>query len=344
MQKVHVKQNTLFVVLAVVMALLLAACAVPAAQTPGNGSAAVEEVAAAEEGATDTEGAAEESTAETVVVTHPQGETTVAKNPQTVVVFEYSALDTLDQLGVEVAGVPQSSVAPPFLSKYADSDAYANVGTLFEPDYEKVNDLQPDLIIIGGRSSATYPELSKIAPTIDVSVNQANFVEDFKRNMTNLGIIFDKEEEIASALAAIDESIARVQEKAAASDEKALIVMTTGGEVTAYGPGSRFGIIHDLLGIAPVVEDIEAATHGDAISFEFILEYDPDILFVIDRDTATGSATESAQQIMDNELMWETKAWTDDKITYLDPAVWYLANSGLSTVATMISEVEAALE
>lgn len=256
--------------------------------------------------------------------------------------FDYSALDTLDQLGVPVAGVPKSSL-PPFLSKYSDAQ-YANVGTLFEPDYEKVNELQPDLIIVGGRSAAVYPELAKIAPTIDVTVDQANFVESFKTTTTNLAPIFGKEDEAESRLAAIDYAIARVNEKAAASGENALIVLTTGGNVTAYGPGSRFGIIHDVLGVTLVVEDIEAETHGDAISFEFLLEKNPDILYVVDRDSVTGEGTEGAEQVMDNDLVKATKAWANDNLVYLEPTTWYLANSGLGSLASMIDEIESSLE
>lgn len=317
--------------LLLLVSVVLAACVVPPVAAP-----AADEVPAA------TEAAAAEA-AEAVVIAHAQGETTVTKQPATVVVFDHSVLDTLDQLGVPVAAVPQGSPIPPFLEKYAGAD-YANAGTLFEPDYEKVNELQPDLIIVAGRSSGVYGELAKIAPTIDLTVDQANFIESFKNNVTQLGVIFGKEEEVASRLAAIDEAIARVQEKAAASGETALIVMTTGGEVTAYGPGSRFGIIHDLLGVTPIVADIEAETHGDAISFEFILEKNPDILFIIDRDSAIGEGSAAAAQVMDNELIHATKAWTNDNLVYLDPAVWYLANAGLNTVATMVAEVEAGLE
>lgn len=323
---IKTNQPTKFITLLLLLTLALAACVPVQAPTAG----------------TTGEDAAE--SAETITITHTQGETEVPLNPQTVVVFDLSALNTLDVLGVPVAAVPQSSIIPPFLEKYAGEE-YANAGTLFEPDYEAVNALEPDLIIVGGRSAAVYPDLAEIAPTIDVTVDQANLVESMKAYITNLGAIFGKETEVEAALATINESIANVQTLAAESDETALIVLTTGGNVNAYGPGSRFGIIHDLLGVTPVVEDIEAATHGDAISFEFILEYDPDILFVIDRDTAIAAEEAvAAQQVLDNELMHETSAWTNDNIVYLDGAKWYLAATGLGTFGDMIGEIEAALQ
>lgn len=333
-KRMHSKhiQNQIRLIGMLLAALVLAACAVPLTPTT------------TETGAVTTADDANDADApEAITVTHAQGETEVPVNPETVVVFDYSVLDTLDQLGVPVAALPQSSSLPPFLSEYG-SEEYANAGTLFEPDYELVNQLEPDLIIVAGRSSSVYEDLAEIAPTIDLTVDQENFLESFKANMTTLGAIFGQEEEVANRLADIDASIERVNQLAADSGQNALIVLTTGGNVTAYGPGSRFGLIHDLLGVTPVVEDVEAATHGDAISFEFILEHDPDILFIIDRDSAIGQGTEAAEQVMDNELMHQTTAWANDKLVYLDPAVWYLANSGLSTFPAMIAEIEAGLE
>lgn len=328
------KRNTLQLALTLIMAVFLSACAVQPVQPAATGGET-----------TTTEATTSEATSEeTVTISHPQGETTVVKNPQTVVVFEYGILNTLDILDIPVAAVTQGTAIPALLSKYADPNAYANAGTLFEPDYEKINELKPDLIIVGGRSAATLPELSKIGPTIDVTINQETFVEDFKRNMTNIGLIFGREEEIATTLAEIEESIARVQEKAAASGKTALILSTSGGEITAYGPGSRYALIHDILGVTPIVEDIEAATHGDVISFEFVLEHDPDIIYVIDRDSSIGESSTTAQQILDNELIHATKAYQNDNIVYLDSPIWYLANTGLGTVPSMIAEIEASLE
>ena len=57
-----------------------------------------------------------EKAAEPITVKHDLGETKVDPNPKKVVVFDMGILDTLDKLGVEVAGVPQDSL-PEYLSK-----------------------------------------------------------------------------------------------------------------------------------------------------------------------------------------------------------------------------------
>lgn len=333
-----IRKSSLMIALIVVLSLVLVACGgQPGAEPPAEQVQATAAVAPTD-APTEEPAVEEPAEPETITVTHAQGETEVVRNPQNVVVFDYGFLSTLSELGANVAGVPQSNL-PEFLSQYAD---VANAGTLFEPDFEMVNSLKPELIIVAGRSSAVYPDLAKIAPTIDLTIPAGDFINGFRTNTRILGEIFGQEAEVEARLAEIDASIARVNELAAESGAKALIVMVSGGEITAYGPGSRFGLIHDELGVSPVVEDIEAATHGDAISFEFVLEHNPDILFIIDRDSAIGESGEAAGQVMDNELVHATNAWKNGKLIYLDPTAWYLANTGLSTVAQMISEVEGA--
>src|SRR3712207_38379 len=142
-------------------------------------------------------GGSEDTTAEAasesaeVTVTHAQGETTVPVDPQTVVVFDVGVLSTLDSLGVDVAGVPEAAY-PQSLSRYA-GDEYAKVGSLFEPDYEAVNALEPDLIVVGGRSAAVYPELAEIAPTIDLTVDNGDFLASFEERVTTLAEVRSEE-------------------------------------------------------------------------------------------------------------------------------------------------------
>lgn len=59
---------------------------------------------------------------------------------------------------------------------------------------------------------------------------------------------------------------------------------------------------------------------------EFILNANPDWLFVLDRDNAIGRTEgQSAQQVLDNPLIHKTKAWQNDRIVYLDSASLYIA-------------------
>jgi iron complex transport system substrate-binding protein len=279
--------------------------------------------------------------AATITVEHAQGSTAnVPVNPEKVFTFDLGVLDTLDALGVEPAGVPEASY-PETLAKYADAK-YTKIGSLKEPDFEAVSAGDPDLIIISGRTAGAYEELSKIAPTIDLSIDSAQPMESFKAQTEKLGTIFSKSAEVEKQLAAVDATVSDTKAKAATAG-KGLIVLTSGGEVTAYGAGSRFGIIHDVLGVPTAAAVKVDGSHGEAISFEYIKQANPDILYVINRDTAVGTDGSAANPILDNELVQSTTAAKNNKVINLDPAGWYIVGYGLNNVKAMVDAVAASV-
>lgn len=278
----------------------------------------------------------------TVKVVHKLGETEVTKNPKNIIVMDYGVLDALAELNVEVTGLPLSSTMPEYLSAFQDEEKYVNVGTLKEMDLEKVFEVEPELIIIGGRQADYYEELSKIAPTVQLAVDNSDYINSFKTTMNYLGEIFGKEEEVAAKITEMEAAIAEVGTLAKEKDVNALVVLANGDAFSVYGKGSRFGIIHNEFGIKPVDENIEVSTHGQNASFEYILEQNPDILFIVDRSAATGGEG-SAQAMFDNELIKQTDAYKNGRIVYLDPVVWYSAGGGFTSTQVMIDEISASL-
>jgi iron complex transport system substrate-binding protein len=276
-----------------------------------------------------------------VTVTHAQGESTVPVNPERVVVLDMGALDTIEAIGAgdSVVGVPQASL-PTFLDDYED---VTDVGTLFEPDYEAINALDPDLVIVGFRSAAAYPELAEHWTVVDTSFESTDFLAGLAESAGMLGEIFDAEEEVDEALAAIDAKAEEVRALAADAGP-AMVVSTSGGEVTSYGTDSRFGPIFTELGMTEATSDVEAAPHGEAISFEYIRDVNPDWMFVNDRDAVVSDgAGQAAEQVLDNELVAATTAWQEDQVVFLDPERWYIVMHGVSNVLAMFTEVGEAL-
>lgn len=278
---------------------------------------------------------------EELTIKHELGETKVKKNPGKIVVFNFGALDTLDKMGVKVTALPQA-IVPNYLEKYADKK-YINVGGLKEPDFEKISEIQPDLIIISGRQAKLYDEFKKLGPTIYLDVDDTKYMQSFKENTKILGDIFDKQEFVEKELVKIENKVKELKKKASATGKKALAIIASEGQVSAYGPGSRFGIIYDEFGFAPADNKIEASTHGQDVSFEYVVEKNPDYLFVVDRGAVFGEQT-PAKQVVENELVKKTNAYKDGNITYLDPNIWYLAGGGLISVEEMINEVEKSIK
>ncbi|MGJ7912569.1 siderophore ABC transporter substrate-binding protein [Neobacillus sp. LXY-1] len=275
-----------------------------------------------------------------VTIKHQYGEAVIKKNPKNIVVFDFGILDTFDELGIEPTGVPQA-IIPGYLKKYGDKK-YTNVGSLKEPDFEAIHALKPDVIFISARQAELYDQFAEIAPTVYVGLDYANYMSSFEKNMKLVGEIFGKEDEVAAELKNIDTSVEKLNKKASGLDQKGLILLSAEGKMSAYGPSSRFGVIHDVFGVKAADDKIEVSTHGQSVSFEYIMEKDPDVLFVIDRNVAIGGEA-GAKKTMENELVKKTAAYKNDKIVYLDPEAWYLSGGGLKSVKAMVKEIEEAL-
>ncbi|TDL71092.1 siderophore ABC transporter substrate-binding protein [Rhodococcus qingshengii] len=287
------------------------------------------------------EGEKTEEKAKEVTITHKYGEVTIEKNPKKVVVFDFGVLDTLDTLGVEITGLPQA-IVPKTLEKYAGSE-YTNVGSLKEPDFEALHELQPDVIFISGRQAELYDQFAEIAPTVFVDVDYANYIPSLEKNFNLLAEIFEKEDALVTKMDELKASIDELNKEASASDSKALILLANEGKISAFGPASRYGFVHDVFGFKAVDENIEVAQHGQSVTFEYILEKNPDVLFVIDRSAAVGGEI-AAKDTIENELVKKTNAYKNGKIIYLDAVNWYIAGNGITSTQSMIEEVKAAIE
>lgn len=274
-------------------------------------------------------------------ITHPQGETVLSGVPAKVLTQDWAVFDNLQALGIAVAGVPSSN-APSYLQSAIPADAI-QIGSLFEPDFEGIAAAEADIYLVAARSAAAYETSKDIVPTVDLSIGNGAIVEGVKGNLTKLGDIFGVADKAAELNAALDAKVAEV--KAAAADKgKALVLVTNAGKIGVYGPDSRVSWIYNEIGMPSAMADVEDGDHGgDSVSFEFILETNPDWLFVVDRDAGTGENTGAAAALLDNELVNQTTAAKEGRIVYLDPQAAYISMHGYSGVMLLLDQVLAGL-
>ena len=271
-----------------------------------------------------------------IIITHASGQTRVPLNPSRVAVFDMGILDTLDYLGLadNVLGTATASL-PSYLSHLAH---LPSLGTLHIPDVELLAELAPDLIIISGRARPMFDELSTLAPTIDLASNNDDFLNQFAINNRYMGQIFGLESEVNQALDAINARIDTIYAQNSQSNKRALIILHNEGLLRGFGVNSRFGIIHDVLGITAADPHLEVVNHGVLLSNEYIVELNPDILFVLDRNIATGGDAAPITDIK-NELIQLTNAYQTQNIHFLDSELWYLAQGGLQGFGMQLDEI-----
>ena len=119
----------------------------------------------------------------------------VPYDPQRIAILDMAVLDMLDNwgLGNRVVGMPKSSKID-YLLAYNDNADIADLGTLKEVDMEALMASEPDIIFIGGRLSAQYDALSKIAPVVYTAVdNSKGLIQSVKDNAQMIASIFGKE-------------------------------------------------------------------------------------------------------------------------------------------------------
>ncbi|WP_257378015.1 siderophore ABC transporter substrate-binding protein [Snodgrassella alvi] len=273
----------------------------------------------------------------TVTVNTARGEMNVPENPSKVVVFDMATLDDLQALKVPVTGAPKK-VLVPYLQQTLET--VNNTGTLFEPDMEALNALKPQLIIIAGRTAPKYDELAALAPTMDMTDSGQDLIGDGMKMLDTYGKLFKKEAEAKKLHDDIQNLLAETQQ-AAKGKGTGLILMVNAGKLSAFGPSSRFGWIHTQVGVPAADTNIPASPHGQSVSFEYVQKTNPDWIFVIDRTAAIGEEGKTAQAVLNNDLVRQSKAWKENHIVYLSSAS-YLAAGGVQQMKTDLTNIKAA--
>ncbi len=305
--------------------LALTACGADSAAQPGDG------------------------TGETVTVTDASGaQVEVPLDPGVVVTTDWSVARTLNDLGVELDGVPAATAGLP--DDMADLAEVPSVGSVREPDFEAISALEPDLVIVASRSGTPeiVAEMKKITPNVvDMSArweDPADQLTTIGERVVDLGRIFGLEDEAQAQMDEVTADVEAVREQVTAAGDTAMFVQVSGGTVSAYGPGSRFGIVHEDFGFADTGAPVDTEdAHGQEISQEFFTQYDPDVIYVLDRSQAIGEEAQAALEVLDNGLVDTTRAAADGRIVQVDGFSWYIANAAPASLAQMVKDVEQAL-
>lgn len=268
------------------------------------------------------------------------GPVTVDSEPQRVVVLDYASLDTMVSLGLKdrIVETSKSANMPP-----AAEGIEANAGSLKEPNMEAIAAANPDLIIIGKRQAKMLGEFEKIAPTANLALDYDHYtLESNLKHVEALGAFFGKEKEAKQKADALRDRAREIRESVKPDQERAVIVMTNGGEISLFGPDSRFGIVFNDLGFTPAGNMERNSAHGENASFELLKKLNPQTMFVLDRDATIGEEGHSAKATLDNDLVKSTDASKNDRVYMLNGADWYLNGGGVDSMERMLDDVAAA--
>lgn len=349
------KKKIMTLALSAVMAVSLAACGAggnsdssSSGSTSASGSSAVSDVSSASAASDASTASSGEEKPETITVkslnaNREEVDLEVPYDPERIAILDMACLDIIDSLGVGDRVVGSAGTSLDYLQDYVTDENIENLGTIKEADMEAVMACEPDVIFIGGRLSSSYDALSEIAPVVYLSTDtEIGVVESVRKNASTIAAMFGLEDQVDELMVDFDERIETLE--AFAEGKTAIVGMCTSGSFNVLGNDGRCSMIGREIGFENVGVDanVDTSTHGNEASFEYVVEKNPDYIFVMDRDAAIGTdGAQLAQDIMENELVQGTDAYKNGQLVYLEhPAVWYTAEGGVQALDLMLQDLE----
>ena len=287
-----------------------------------------------------------------VEITDKHGVVSVPVNPKNVVALDNRTFETLSDWGIELAAVPKGVM--PADSPYVADENVQDIGDHGEPKLEIIAAVEPELVIVGQRFVKYYDEIKTLVPNaavidlnFDVSKDAAapgeNLINGFTDTTLALGQIFEKEAEAQQLVADLNQAI---EDAKATYDGEATVmsVVVSGGEIGFSAPrsGRVWGPLYEIFGWAPalVIDNSSSDHKGDDVSVEAIAQSNPDWLFVLDRDAAVSSTTDStpAWDVIENSpALQNTTAVASGQVVYA-PADTY-TNESIQTFIELFKDI-----
>ena len=169
---------------------------------------------------------------------------------------------------------------------------------------------------------------------------EAGALKNTREKLEQLGRLFNREAEAKAAADAFEARAAKIRE--VAEGKTAVVGMVTSSHFNMLGQKAPGSLIGHEFGFKNVAAGANS-NHGSESSFELLLKFNPDYVFVLDRDSAIARpGAKLAQDIMKNPITDKTTAAKEGRIIYLNSA-WYLAEGGLHVTDLMFKDIEKTL-
>ena len=274
---------------------------------------------------------AAEETPETRTVEHAMGTAQVPVDPQRVVVLDTGELDDALALGVKPVGAVRIDVSTDFLSYLGDqTEGVEMVGSISEPNLEKIAALQPDLILSSTvRHEALYEQLNAIAPTVLAPDLGDTWKENFRLYAEALG----KTDEAEQLLTDFEERAAALGEQLG-TGKTLSIVRFLPGQIRLYADKSFTGTILTDIGLGVPTAAVGADTFAE-LSPEQVTKAEADYLYV----STYGPTHDTDQAKVVGGPLWKTlDAVRTDDVHQLNDDL--LSGIGIQAAERILSQLE----
>lgn len=275
----------------------------------------------------------------TRVVQHTMGETVIPANPKRIVVLDFIVLNSLLALNVQPVGAAgtQSEISPFTAFHEGKLDGVTYVGYVYQPNLEKIIQLQPDLIIGSQFHKEIYGNLSQIAPTILSDVDSS---DDWKIALKWLAEAIDKAPEAEQLLDGYYQRIEQFQQRMGEDlrTTQVSLINFRSKQVRVYLKDSFPGSVIEDVGLTrPPAEDKEGFI--EEVSIEQIPQFKGDVIFsIVDQPSVA-----SLERFSNSPLWSQLKAVQEGRVYSVKSDIW-IFGSGVTGANLILDDLSKYLQ
>ncbi|QIN79658.1 ABC transporter substrate-binding protein [Rubrobacter marinus] len=251
-------------------------------------------------------------------VEHAMGESAVPERAERVVVLDTGELDSAITLGVQPVGAVEAIEGSGYPRYLEGTEGIENVGTIEQPNLERIAALEPDLILSSKlRHEQIYDQLAAIAPTVFTESTGVTWKENFDVHAEALGRTEEAERVKADYGTRVEDFRGSVGE----TPPEVSVVRFLAGDTRIYQKASFVGTVLEDAGLPrPPSQDVDdfAITNASA---ELIPEMGGDVVFV----TTYGPEEESTRAEILNDPLWQRlEAVQQGRVYEVSDDLWML--------------------
>lgn len=238
-----------------------------------------------------------------------KGEVTNSSDKEVVVATSVAVTEILDELGVEVSGVPTTSYELPESVKDA-----TKVGNPMNPDLEIIKSLNPTCVVSVDTLGSDFEKKFTENNIPSEFVNLSN-VDGLKETILNLGEKFGKSEKankIIEELENKEKELTLVNEE---NNEEVLILFGAPGSVMVSTDLSYVGNLVKIAGGNNIFES-ESSSFMQ-VNMEEIIKRNPDKILIMTH-AVPEEAKKTVEEEFDKETWKQLDAIKNDKVYYLE--------------------------
>jgi len=263
------------------------------------------------------EGGSEEKTR---TVEHAMGKAEIEGTPKRVVVLDTGELDSAMSLGVTPVGSVEAIEGFGLPSYLEGTGKIENVGTIEEPNVEKIAALEPDLILSSKlRHEQIYDQLNQIAPTVFTETTGVTWEENFEKHAEAM----NRTDEAKKIMSAYEDRLEDFRNTMGnrLDETEVSVVRFLPGETRIYQKESFIGTVLEDAGLPrPPAQNVDEFAILNA-SEETIPDMGGDAIFV----TVYGTEDETTKERITSDPLWrKLEAVREGRVYEVSDDLWML--------------------